>query len=551
MAQPVSGKSAGRSSVQPRQLWKNPRIVGAAILFIASLIPYATLGTSPTLRTVLPYGLPIIFLIWVIVALERRVHRLRRPRERAFWHEVSFASVCALGALLAEALYLSAPRTAAVDILLSALQFSPAILLIYAIEGAPDRDDRPSLVDRQERLTRSSILCFLLFFVAYFDLAPRQFPTAEPEVLPGLVVHGGLYLYLIARLSQRLRLIRSPRWRQLYFYMSLAAVPPLVFQLVAVLRHTGALGFLAPVDAWVQTTQSLQRSPILAVSYLLWVVTAEVRYLDLPAPKPPRTAPKAIEYGTSSSLFILLWALAFPCVHLVFYSFGGLSPEHLKTRQGIVTLGLIILGGIALRQHWIIRQSSNELLMRRARAESALRKSEANVRLTMQRQLSAKELKVADERFAKFFRSSSNALLISTIEGARIMEANEHFESLSGYDRSALIASTVNDLELWRETDVQSTLVHAVRHGKVRNRKLVLVRRDGDLRTVLLSAEPLDLAGHACLLAVIRDVTQEETAHRQLDERNAWRRHMEAERRLGRWPRPTVQDAPLAPPTRR
>lgn len=533
-----------------------------------SLAPLSELLPSSPMSVYLPYAIRTAFLGLVIAAMERRVHRLRRPRERTFWHEVSGALVCALVALLAEGLLLSVNSSAATSMLLSALSFGPVVVLICAVESSPDRDDRPSVVGPQDKLTRLAILCFLLFFVAYFDLAPRQ-TTGRSEVLPGLVLHFGLYLFLILRLWYRVYHLRSPRWRQLYLYTSFAVLPPMLFQMLAILNHGSDLAHYLPGGTVMQDGLVLQSSmylsPLLAVSYLLWVITAEIRFLDLPAPQPPRSLPKPVVYGTSSSFFILLWALALPCVHLIFYglgwlsegrlsegrlSQGRLSEEHLQSRQGIVTLGLIILGGISLRQHWIVRQSSNELLMRRARAESALRKSEASVRLTMQRQVSAKELKEADERFAKFFRSSPNALLISTVDEGKVMETNEHFETLSGYDRSSLVGKTVADLKLWLKDDVQASLINALRQGKLRNRQMELRHKDGEIRAVLLSAEPLDLAGHECILAVLRDISSQEHSRSLLKERNIWRRHIENQRRLRRWPRrrdvatPQPSDAP-------
>ena len=532
-------------SVWSWQLWRRPRILCGAALCLMSCLPVAPLWPSAPNLGWVPYGLFVGLLVWLVIAVEHRTHRLRRPREIRFWHEISFAFIGALAGLLGSALLQAFSPSWIVDSLLNALLISPAVLLIYAVEGAPHRQDRASVVARQDSLSRWAILWFLIFFVAYFACVP-QTASNRGDTLTCLTLFAGLYLYLVLRLRQLGRKTDSPRWRQIYGLMALAVLPACALQWLIVADSTP---FFAPwqgsLEGWRWSHPSL--SPLLALSYLLWGVTMEARFFDLPAPPPPRSPPKPVIYGASASFFILLWAFVLPCTHLLLYQLGWLAEEHAQSRQGVVSLSLIVLGGIALRQHWTIRQSSNELLLRRARAETALRKSEANVRLTMQRQSSAKELKIADERFAKFFRSSPNALLITTLDGGDILETNDHFEALSGYGRRDLLGTSVTKLQLWRGEDTQAILNHALQQGKLRNRHLQLVRQDGEIRHLLLSAEPFDMMGRPCMLAVLRDISRQEHSRRLLLERNRWRRHIRQQIRRRQWPAVDLDDSKSQP----
>lgn len=539
--------SADAQSIWSRQMLRNPRIGWAVALSLLACLPAGVMEPITDYPQVLAHFLRAALLICVVVALERRIHRLRLPRERTFWHEVSLAFICALAAQLAEAIFATAatPSNAAA-VLLGSLNIGTAVILVYAVEAAPHREDRPSLVARQEGLNRAAVLVTLITLAAYFDLAPRLAP-ARSEPWSEVVLHGLLYLYLFARLTYHGQTCPSPRWRHLYRHMSWAVVPAVLLWILAAATRLSAGDARDPATEYLDILTHLTLSPLWVLAYWLWIVTAEARFLALPAP-PPRRAPlRPITHGTSSSFYILVCALVLPCLHLALYKVGRLADHTVESRQLIVTISLLILGGIALRQHWTIRQSSNELLIRRARAESALRKSQASVRLNMQRQSSAQELKVADERFAKFFRSSPIALLISTAEGGSIVEANEHFAVLSGYSSEDWTGKTVQNLGLWRSRDVHRSLVHAVQHGKLRHRQLELMRKDGEIRTVLLSAEPFDIAGQACILAVMRDISAQERSRSLLNQRSDWRRHIENQRRLKRWPRP--DDAPSTAPS--
>lgn len=524
-------KASSRHSSWPWNLRRRPRFAFGAGLCLVSLVPIAHLWPTVPFVKWLPYTLHFGILAWLVSAVEHRVHRLRRPREIRFWHEVSLAFVGALTALLGNALFHGSSPSWLVDSLLKAALLCPVVLLIYAVEGAPHHQDRASLVARQDALSRWALLCFLVFFVAYFDLVPRSDPS-QVERLSGPLLHAALYGVLLLRLWQHRRGTDSPRWRQLYGYMTVAVLPTCLLHLLIVWSYFGDW----QLAAWPRWLLDLYLSPLLAVTYLMWGVTMEARFLSLPAPPPPRSPPKPVIYGASASFFILLWAFVLPCLHLLLYQLGWLAEAQVRSRQGIVSLNLIVLGGIALRQHWTIRQSSNELLQRRARAEAALRKSEASVRLTMQRQSSAKELKIADERFAKFFRSSPNALLITALDNGDILETNDHFEALSGYGRRDLIGVDVNQLKLWLGDDTQSILHHALQLGKLRNRHLHLTRQDGETRHVLLSAEPFDMAGRSCMLAVLRDISRREKSRRLLLERSRWRRHIEQQIQRRQWP---------------
>lgn len=514
---------------------RNPRLMGAGVLALLSCVPLVGPGSVHASSQLAAYLTQILLVAWLVFALERKIHRLRPSRERAFWHEISLAFVCTLASLAAEALFLTTSPSIAAAVLLATLRNAPVVILIYAVEAAPHREERTSLASRQDQLNRAAVLAFLCFFVAYFDLAVQQIADSA-ELLSDLALPGGLYTYLCVRLVWRVRDSTSPRWRSLYGIMGWAVSPIVLLFLLAMARRL----LVAEVDGLEfggrHDTTPLALSPLWLVSFVLWVLVAESRYLALPSPRPPRSILKPVTHGASSSFYILVAALALPCLHLALSNLGWLAEAVQTSRLRIVTASLAVLGAIALGQHWIIRQSSNELLLRRARAESALRKSEASVRLTMQRQSSAKELKVADERFAKFFRSSPSALLISTLEDGRIVEANPHFANLSGYGVDELQDETVHDLNLWHDPDGHLSMVNASQQGRLRNRILKLTCKDGALRTVELSGELLDVAGEPCLLAVLRDVSEREQSRELLVQRQAWRRHLEHQQRLGCWP---------------
>lgn len=120
-----------------------------------------------------------------------------------------------------------------------------------------------------------------------------------------------------------------------------------------------------------------------------------------------------------------------------------------------------------------------------------------------------KERTLAEEKFVKAFRSSPSPIAILTLAEGRFLEVNSSFLRMSGYDREEIIDRTIAELKL----DISSsTYTQAVQtlldRGSLQNRELELRTKCGEIRTVLLSIELIELDKHQCTLNIINDITE-------------------------------------------
>ncbi|HWA24280.1 MAG TPA: PAS domain S-box protein [Lacunisphaera sp.] len=128
----------------------------------------------------------------------------------------------------------------------------------------------------------------------------------------------------------------------------------------------------------------------------------------------------------------------------------------------------------------------------------------------------AKALRESEEKFAMAFRSSPYSLTISEVATGRYVDVNAGFEQLSGYSRGEVIGRTSLELGIWVDPGDREKLVHELKEkGRVQGMELPLRARDGRIMTTLSNAELIDVAGRACFLNVLEDITERRRAEDQ------------------------------------
>ncbi len=124
-------------------------------------------------------------------------------------------------------------------------------------------------------------------------------------------------------------------------------------------------------------------------------------------------------------------------------------------------------------------------------------------------------LRVSDERFSKAFQCSPIPLAIQRRADQRFLDVNQSFLGLSGYTAVELLRHSGRELQLWLK-EVNLITTPFTPEGQLRNQSCQLRRRDGTIRQILLSAEPLSLGATPCLLVIVEDVTDQLKLEAQL-----------------------------------
>ncbi|OPG75505.1 histidine kinase, partial [Pseudomonas ogarae] len=134
-----------------------------------------------------------------------------------------------------------------------------------------------------------------------------------------------------------------------------------------------------------------------------------------------------------------------------------------------------------------------------------------------QQQRSEAALKASEEKFAKAFHSSPDAITITELESGRYLEVNDGFCRLTGYRADEVIGHTVYEVGIWAEEKQRTALLAELQlKGRVVHQEMLGRNKRGEILTVEVSVEPITLNETACLLLTARDVSLLRNAEAQI-----------------------------------
>jgi PAS domain S-box-containing protein len=141
------------------------------------------------------------------------------------------------------------------------------------------------------------------------------------------------------------------------------------------------------------------------------------------------------------------------------------------------------------------------------------------------------QVRRAQERFARVFEASPVAIGLSRDDG-RILEVNPAFATLSGYTREELLDPAFHAVNLYEDPEERASILHQLRSaGIVRNREFGLRRKDGGVRTCMMTLELVDVGGGTTILSLLQDVTELRLAREERERRIASEAEIERLRR--------------------
>lgn len=143
----------------------------------------------------------------------------------------------------------------------------------------------------------------------------------------------------------------------------------------------------------------------------------------------------------------------------------------------------------------------------------------AQRRLEQARQEAAEAQHIAEVMFATAFHSSPEAITLSRLADGKLLVVNPAFVTLTGWRADGVIGQSTLSLGLWAIPEERVALAELVtEHAAVRDFHCLMRVADGSQRDVLVNASTVEIAGHTCLISLIRDVTDQKAVAARLQD---------------------------------
>jgi len=118
-------------------------------------------------------------------------------------------------------------------------------------------------------------------------------------------------------------------------------------------------------------------------------------------------------------------------------------------------------------------------------------------------------LRFYEERFVKAFRCTPTAINIARVSDGTYLEVNDAWLEITGYERDEVIGRTDQDIQIWADAESRRKLLRVfLKTGTARSLEIKFRRKNGEIKTGLLSADILTMGEEPCILAVVNDITE-------------------------------------------
>ena len=127
------------------------------------------------------------------------------------------------------------------------------------------------------------------------------------------------------------------------------------------------------------------------------------------------------------------------------------------------------------------------------------------------------ERKQAEEKFHKIFMTTPDCIAITRMKDGLILDVNMGFDEMTGWNGNNAIGRTSYEINFWNDTADRDFMINELRSGRdIMHREFEFRRSDGSVRFGIYSARSIKIDGEACLIFILRDVTERKKAEESL-----------------------------------
>ncbi len=129
------------------------------------------------------------------------------------------------------------------------------------------------------------------------------------------------------------------------------------------------------------------------------------------------------------------------------------------------------------------------------------------------------EVKIQEEKFTKAFRFSPSAMMLTRLSNGEIIDVNDGFLNITGYEYVETIGKTMVGLRLWDKEEDRVVVVNELsKSGKVQGREFRFRKESGEVITGLFSSEIIQIDNQEFILSSISNITERKRAEEALRE---------------------------------
>jgi PAS domain S-box-containing protein len=129
-------------------------------------------------------------------------------------------------------------------------------------------------------------------------------------------------------------------------------------------------------------------------------------------------------------------------------------------------------------------------------------------------------LRLSEEKFAKAFHTSPDAININRVSDGLFLDINNGFTNLTGYTREDASGRTSLELNIWADVKDRIRLLEGLReNGEVVNMEANFCTKNGRVLTGLMSANFIQIEGETCILSITRDISERKQAELEKNQR--------------------------------
>ena len=132
-------------------------------------------------------------------------------------------------------------------------------------------------------------------------------------------------------------------------------------------------------------------------------------------------------------------------------------------------------------------------------------------------QATATALNASEARYLKIFQASPEAVAISRVSDGAILDCNQAFLDVTGYEREVVLGRTTSQLGIWVYARDRVILLDSLRTSKgCKDLELQFRRKDREIFWARLSASLIEVDGTACVLSFARDISESKLAQDEI-----------------------------------